>query len=150
MATCPVCETKFDPVKGSKPRSTDQHRRFFGLCRAAFFHWPEGHGVQFSSEEECRKWLTMRSGWRDVAARIPISGMNPERLKVFAEAAFKAAGAHAVPVVHKGELVIWVPRSIKFASMPHLEFCALSDAIAVTIEQETGLKAENLLSEKAA
>jgi len=148
--TCPCCDTKFDPVKGGKPRSYDAHKRYFALVRAAFLHWPEGNPVQFSSETECRKWLQMRSGWRDIAARIPISGLNPERLKVFAEAAFKAAGAHAVPVVHKGELVIWVPRSIKYDTMPHLEFCALSDAVETTIEQETGIKVEQLLAERAA
>jgi hypothetical protein len=150
VITCPCCETKIDPAKATKPRSTPQHRRYFAMVKAAFFHWPESHFVQFADETECRKWLQMRAGWRDIAARLPITGMQPDRLKMFAEAAFKAAGTHAVPVVHKGELVIWVPRSIRFDRMPHQEFCALSDAVGAVIEQEAGLRTDQLLSEAIA
>ena len=55
--------------------------------------------------------------------------------------------AYAVPVVHRGKLVIWVPRSIAFAKLDHHEACRLFDAVAVVIEQETGLRDEELLRE---
>lgn len=150
MKHCPYCESALpDPAKVSTPRSLNQHRRFFGLVRAAHFHWPETHPMQFTSEQDLRKWLTAKAGWRDIAARIPITSMNPDRLKWIAEAAFKAAGADAFPQVHKGELIIWVPRSIRFDRMPHLEFCTLSDAVEHVIHQETGLRADDLLKESA-
>jgi hypothetical protein len=46
--TCPHCGGGLD---GGKPRSLEQHRRYFALMRAVFHHWPETHHVQFSSEQ---------------------------------------------------------------------------------------------------
>lgn len=148
--TCPCCETSFDPEKSKTARSTPQHRRFFALCRQAFFHWPESNKHQFTDENECRKWLQMRSGWRDIAARIPVVGLNMDRLVVIIEAAFKAVGVTAVLVGYKGDLIIWTPQSIAYAKMEHSEFCKLNDAVETTIEQEVGVKVEQLLTEKAA
>jgi hypothetical protein len=149
MIECPFCETKY-AEKHKTGRSLPQHKRYFALLRAAFAHAPESVSSQYANEYEFRKMMEMKAGWRTIAARIPVSGMNPDKLRFIAEAAFKAAGTHAVPVVHKGELVIFTPRSIAFDKLEHLEACRLFDAVAVVIEQETGLKADQLLSEKAA
>ena len=144
---CPSCGHQIDraATKG-KPRSIQQHRRFFAMISAAYHHWPANHSTQFATVEDCRKWLTMRSGWRDVAARIPLVGVRPAIAVMLIDCAFRAAGAHAHAVEHKGELVIWVPRSIAFDKMPHAEFCQLNDAVALAIEAESGLKVDDLLS----
>lgn len=147
--TCPCCEFRFTP-NGKTSRSVPQHRRIFGLIRAAHFHWPEMHDLQFKDEISLRKWLVMKAGWRDIASETDIGAMPAGMVIGIAKAALAAAGGHAVPVVHKGKLIIWVPRSIAFDKLDHLEACKLFDAIAVVIEQETGLKAEQLLTEKAA
>jgi hypothetical protein len=130
-----------------KPRSVDQLRRYFAMVRAAFTHWPEMSEVQFSSEDECRKFLQMSAGWRDVGARIPLVGVNPEHARLLVAAAIKGAGAFARPVVHKGELIVWIPLSISFNSMGPQEFGQLSDAVAVVIKDMTGLDADTLLKE---
>lgn len=143
--TCPVCG--FAEKKGGKPRSLDQHRRFFGLCRATFAHWPEAHERQFADEHELRAWLTMKAGWRDVAAQIPLAGLARDKALVLVEASIRAAGSFAMPVLHKGTLVIWKPRSIKFATMAHIEFCSLSNAVDDVIRAETGIDPEQLLKE---
>ena len=144
--TCPCCDAKFDPTRAGKPRSIDQHRRFFAMVGAAYHHWPESHATQFADKTECRKWLTMKAGERDLVLRMPISGMKPEAAVIVATAAMKAAGAHAVAVAHKSELCVWAPRSIRFDRMSHLTFCALNDAVADVIKSEIGKDAEELMS----
>ena len=145
MKTCPHCGSSMDA--NDKPRSLPQMRRFFGIIRAAFHHWPETAEVQFANEEEARKWLTMRAGWRDVGARIPLVGVKPEAAKMLAAAAIAGAKAHAWPVVHKSELIVWIPRSIAFHSMGPQEFGQLSDAVSDVIKDMTGMDAETLMRE---
>lgn len=145
MKRCPACGC--DIAGHDKPRSLPQLRRFFAMIRAAFHHWPESCEQQFSSADDLRKYLTMRAGWRDIAARIPLVGVNVEVTKMIVSQAFKAAGTHAWPVVHKSELIIWVPRSISFHSMGPHEFGQLSDAVVTVIKDMTGLDAEILMKE---
>ena len=146
MVTCPVCDTKL-PLKG-KPRSYDQHKRFFAMCEAAFQHWPEAHEEQFSNAEDCRKYLTMKAGWRDIASKVTLTGIREDKAILLATAVLSGLPKNigARPVLHKGQLIVWVPRSISYASMPHLELCALSDAVAEVIEAETGIKIEEMMA----
>ncbi len=145
MKTCPHCGCSHDAQE--RPRSVRQLRRYHAMIRAAYAHWPETAEVQFSGEEECRKYLQMRAGWREVGARIPLVGVKPETAKMLAAAAIAGAKAHAWPVIHERELIVWVPRSIKFASMGPQEFGQLSDAVAVVIKDMTGMDAETLMKE---
>lgn len=144
---CPSCESTFNLNKIGKPRSLEQHHRFFALVNASFTHWPEAHETQFSDATECRKWLTMKAGWRTLALRMPVSGMKPELAVIVATAAMKAAGAHAVAIAHKSQLCVWVPKSIRFDKMAHLDFCALNDAVADVIKTEMGMTADELLDQ---
>lgn len=146
---CPHCGCTIEPLKG-KPRSPEQHRRFFALVRAVFLHWPEGHETQFSDETEARKWLTMKAKYRDLVMRMPLMGMKPDALVFIVRGALRAAGAHAAVTVHKGELCVFSPRSIAFNKMSHLEFCKLNEDVATVIEQEMGISSvEELLKERA-
>jgi hypothetical protein len=143
---CPSCTATFDLDKIGKPRSIEQHRRFFAVCNAAFLHWPEDHDRQFSDAEDARKWLTMKAGYRRLAAQIPITNVKPEIAVMLCESAMRAAGAHAVAVFHKGNICIWAPRSIRFDKMSHLEFCKLNDDVADVVKAEIGITADELLS----
>lgn len=145
MKTCPHCGSSMDA--NDKPRSLPQLRRYFALIRAAFHHWPETAEMQFASEDEFRKHMQMRAGWREIGARIPLLGANPEVIKMIVRQAIAGAGAHAWPVVHKNELVIWIPRSIAFHNMGPQEFGQLSDAVAVVIKDVTGHDVETLMKE---
>lgn len=142
---CPCCGC--DVTGNDKPRSLAQLKRYFAMIRAAFHHWPESAEVQFSSDDECRKHLQMRAGWREVGARIPLVGVNPEAAKMLVAAAIAGAKAHAWPVVHKSELIVWVPRSISFHSMGPQEFGMLSDAVEAVIRDMTGIDPDKLLKE---
>lgn len=147
MSHCPICESKL-PVANGKPRSYEQHKRFFALVRQAYLHWPESHQEQFSNEEDCRKYLTMKAGWRDIASKVTLTGIREDKAILLATAVLSGLPKNigARPVLHKGQLIVWVPRSISYASMPHLEFCALSDAVAEVIEAETGIKIEEMMA----
>lgn len=149
MTTCPVCDSKL-PLTG-KPRSYEQHKRFFAMCRQAYLHWPETHDEQFSNETDCRKYLTMKAGWRDIASKVTLTGIREDKAILLATAVLSGLpkDLYARPVLHNGQLIVWVPRSIAYATMPHLEFCALSDAVSEVIEAETGIKVEDMLKEAA-
>ena len=147
MNSCPHCGCELTPSHKSKPRSVDQHRRYFGLMRAIFHHWPETHEHQFSSAEELRAFLQMKAGHREIGARIPLVGVNRERAMLLAEAAIRAAGSYAVPVLHGDTLVVFKPKSISFAKLSHAAFCALNDAVDEVIRAETGLDPEQVLKE---
>lgn len=143
---CPHCGCAFDPPNGA-PRSVPQLRRYFAMIRAAFHHWPESHERQFASEEECRKWLQMKAGHREIGATIPLTGMSKERAMLLAEAAIRAAGSYAVPVIHGDTLAIWRPKSIAFSKLGHKEACRLFDDVADVIRAETGIDPEEMMRE---
>ena len=150
MKSCPHCGCDLVQPAGGKTRSTDQLRRYFAMIRAAFHHWPEHHERQFASAEELRAWVQIKAGAREIGAQIPLSGMPRERAMMLAEAAIRGCGSMAFPVLHGDMLVVFRPKSVSFAKMAHADFCALSDAVEAVIRNETGLYAEQILTERAA
>lgn len=148
MSACPHCGCEIE--RQGKPRSIDQHRRYFAIIRNVFSNWPETHDVQFADQTECRKWLQMKAGYREIALRMPVAGVKPELAAMIATAAMRSAGAHAVAVAHKGELCVWRPTSIAFAKMGPAEFGKLCDDVSAAIEAETGIKVDDLLRERVA
>lgn len=144
-----ICPTCGHESKGP-PRSLDQHRRYFGMIKAAFHHWPEIHERQFTSEDDLRKWLQMKAGHREIAARIPLTGVRREQAVILAEASIKAAGSYAVPVAIGSELVIFKPKSIAFNNLGHKAFCELNQAVDEILQAEIGLSGDQLLAEHEA
>ena len=147
LVTCPQCDLRFDASRDSTHRSAPQHRRFWGVVRAAYHHWPESHDEQFSSQNELRVWLTMKAGWRDLASKTSISGMKPDALVAVVQGALKSAGANARVAAHKGQLCIWTPKSIRFDRMKHMEFVALNQAVEDVIKAELGITGDELLEQ---
>lgn len=141
---CPHCGCEL-----SKPsrRSVPQLRRYFALIKAAFHHWPESAERQFASPDELRAYLQMKCGYREIGATIPIAGMSKERAMFLAEAAIRAAGSFALPVLHGDTLVIFKPKSIAFGKMMHKDFCKLVDDVDDVIFTETGIRGDQLLLE---
>jgi len=141
---CPECGCVLHD--GEKPRSPEQHRRFFAVCAAAYHNWPESHERQFADAEDCRKWLQMKAGWRVVGSSIPLSDTTPDEAVLLAKAAIAGAGAYAQPVIHNGHLVVWRPKSIKWNKMGHEEFCALNNAVDDVIHEIFGMDGDELLN----
>ena len=144
---CPNCEATFDIEKAGKPRSPEQHKRFWALMNAAFHHWPEMHEQKFSTVNEARAWLTMKAGWRELKIKLPLAGVRPEIAIVLATAAMRAAGSNAIATHHKGQLCIWTPKSIRFDKMKHLEFCSLNQAVEDVIKAELEITGDELLEQ---
>lgn len=149
--TCPHCGCKID-VK-SKPRSVDQLRRFFGVLRAMFRHWPETAEFQPESEEHLRKWALIKAGHKETTD-IPVAFAEdqPGLTKLAAlsiEAALKAAGAYAFIRPHpEGGLVrVFKAKSIAFSEVGQAEFNALNAAVETAYASETGLDPNTVLRE---
>lgn len=141
---CKVCGHDVHEPRGA-PRSLEQLRRYFAVIRAAFHHWPEISARQFANEEELRAYVQMKAGYREIAASIPLVGLQKDRALMLVEASIRAAGSYAMPVIHKGDLVIFKPKSISFSKLSHADFCKLNDAVETVIEQEVGVPADQLL-----
>jgi hypothetical protein len=143
---CPTCGAKAK----AKVRSIDQHRRYFGLIRAAFHHWPETSERQFANEEELRAYVQIKAGYREVGAQIPLSGLNKDRALMLVEAAIRGSGSYAIPIFYKDSIVVFKPKSVSFEKMSHQEFCGLNESVATVIEQEIGISADELLRQTEA
>lgn len=129
-----------------KPRSLDQHRRFFGVLKATFDNWPESHAFKPENAEHLRAWLLVKA--------------KHSSIKTFHVGQNEAAEvARLLPIIaammlHRycwcrtdgvSAVAVCVPESIAFDKMEHAAFCALNDEVEAVILDETGLKADDLL-----
>ena len=59
--TCPACSFRFSE-SAKVDRSTPEHRRYFGMIKAAFDNWPIGHQFQPLDSAALRTFLQCRAG----------------------------------------------------------------------------------------
>lgn len=150
---CPHCRCDLDAEKG-KPRSIEQHRRFFGLIRAMYHHWPETAEFQPETEEHLRKWVLVKAGYRETAD-IPVAWAEEQpaltRLAGLAiESAIRATGTYAFvrPDLNGGRVRVFRARSIAFDKMGQAEFNRLNDDVEAVLREETGLDPVEVLREQ--
>lgn len=149
---CPSCGFVMD--QHAKGRSLPDHRRFFGVIRAAYHHWPEAHEFQPDSAEHLRAWLLCKAGYRDVTS-IPVEFAEdqPALLRLVAlaaEGAVKAAKGYAFIRPHGAGLAVFSAKSIAWDKLKQSQFHEIRDAVEHVIEAETGLKPDDLLRETEA
>lgn len=144
--TCTHCgvELEAKPKSNSKPRSVPQHRRYFALIKAAHSHWPETHRFKPMSEEHLRKWVQAKAGYATVRT-VDTAGMDTQSAIVAVAAMLAAADPMHFTSVTGARFHVIESKSINFDTLPHLAACALFDAVAETIEAETGLRAEQIM-----
>ena len=152
MSKCPHCGSDVDAVKG-RPRSLDQLRRFFGVLRAMYHHWPATADFQPESEEHLRKWALVKAGHRE-ATDVPVEWADDQpgltKLAGLAiEAALKAAGTFAfVRADANGGLVrVYKAKSIAFDKLGQSAFTTLNDEVEAVYRSETGLEPQQVLEE---
>jgi hypothetical protein len=137
-------------AQGPKVRSPADHRRFFGVIRAAFMHWPEQHDFQPEDPEHLRAWLLCRAGYKSVT-EIPFEDSWPDAMRelalLAAESALKAAKSHAFVRPHPGGLFVFAPKSLKFDEIGQKEFGQIRESVEEVIKCETGREASELLRE---
>ena len=130
----------------SKPRSLDQHRRFFGMIAAVHSHWPESHRFQPDNAEHLRAWILVRAGHHTVKTFF-LDGDADEFARVIPIVTATMLGKHSWCRSLGNELHVCVPESIAFDKMEHQAFCKLNGDVDEVIRAETGLDPEQLLRE---
>lgn len=133
----------------SKPRSLDQHKRFFAVIAATFHHWPESHAFQPDNAEHLRAWLLVRATYCTIRT-FHMDGDTDEAARLVPVITASMLGKYSWCRARGAELHVCVPQSIAFDKMPHEQFCKLNDDVDEVIRVETGLDPEALLREKAA
>lgn len=152
MTKCPHCGCDNHPEKG-KPRSVEQLRRFFGMLRAMYRHWPEAAEFQPESEEHLRKWALIKAKHSEtVDVAVPFAEEQPGLTRLVAiavEACVRGAGGFAFirPHPEGGLLRVFKAKSIAFDKLGQAEFNALNDSVETVYATETGLDPEQVLRE---
>ena len=115
------CDLCGDIGTPSKRRSTEQHRRFFSLVKAAFDNWPSDAAFQPDTPLHLRKWLTCKSEWRHV-----LTIENPNFAKQAADVCLALLHQRGEPgwiTQIGGKLAVISARSIAYSDMPHKDAC---------------------------
>lgn len=133
----------------SKPRSVDQHRRFFAVIKAAFDNWPEAHSFQPDSAEHLRAWLLVKAKHR-VINEFYLDGDADEMARVIPVITASMLRKHSWAWAKGNCLYVCVPVSINFETVSHQEFQKINDDVDEIIRVEAGLDPDALLREKAA
>ena len=106
-AHCPSCGVDLaEPQKKWKRRSVPQHRRYFALVRAAYYHWPEKHELKPQSEEHLRKWLQAKAGHR-VVETVDTEGMTQEQSLALMVAHIVYSVRSTQCVWHRPMIIFW-------------------------------------------
>lgn len=130
---CECCGHK----NGTNKRSLPQHRRFFGMIRAYFHHWPERHEFQPDNEEHLRAWALVKAKHRTVTE---MTG-NAKQCIV------TGGSKYNWQIANDGRVWLVSPLSIAFDKLKHSEATALFEDVSGVLEFETGLDAEQLMKE---
>lgn len=148
MKICPHCHKTI-----VAPRSVADHRRFFAVLRAAFFHWPHDHDFKPDTEEHLRAWLLCKAGYRDTTT-IPIDDVEDaatvQIIALAASAAIKAAGGYAFVRPDDGALRVFSARSMNFETLDQKRFNAVRSAVEDVLREELNMDVETLLNETEA
>ena len=132
-----------------KPRSNDQHKRFFALIKALFHHWPEGHPFKPDNEEHLRAYVLVKSGHRSIKAFFPDpdDGLNAHGLaKVVPIIITMMMNRYCWAWAEGDELRVCAPLSTKFTEMSHKDACVVYDAADAYI-LSLGFDPDQLLKE---
>jgi hypothetical protein len=114
------------------------------MVRAAFSHWPESHRFRPTSEEHLRKWLQAKAGWHNIKT-VDTAGMDTQAAIIAVSAELAAADPMHFTAVVGSKFHVIESKSIDFDALPHLEACAVFDAVADTIRVETGLDPDAIM-----
>lgn len=129
-----------------KPRSVDQHRRFFGLIKAAFHHWPEQHSFQPDNEEHLRAWLLVKAKHRKIHS-FAFSDGAAELARLVPIMTLMMLDRYSWAWPYEDGIRVCVPASVSFKSLPHAEACKVLDNVGQVLRDEAGLEPDDLLKD---
>ena len=130
-----------------KPRSNDHHRRFFGLVRAVFHHWPEALEFQPDNEEHLRAYLLVKAKHRTIKT-FYLSDEN------IADECARVVPIVSAMMLHRycwawsdgNAIHVAAPESTAFDKLPHLKACAVYTAVEDFL-RTIGIDPEKVLDE---
>jgi hypothetical protein len=142
--TCPHCGGSL-----IKARSLPDHRRLFGVIRAAFDNWPHDHDFTPDDAEHLRAYLLCKAGYSEMTPiEAEFASERPAMARLVAlsiEAALRAANGHAFVRVHGDRIGVFKPKSIAFDKLSQRDFVPIREAVEAVIETELGVTADDLL-----
>lgn len=130
-----------------KPRSYDQHKRFFAVIAAVYDQWPEQHPFQPDSAEHLRAWLLVRAK-HCVINTFHLTGNTEELARVVMIITATMLKKHSWAKSEGTKLHVCVPLSIDYKTVTHQQFCKINDAVDEIIRVETGLDPDELLKQR--
>lgn len=137
---CPTCQ-----AMDTSARSIPQHKRFFGVLRAAYFHWPENASFQPESEDHLRAFLLVKTGHHTVHTVDALTSAV-DHVVVTVRAALRAAGSYAFCETDGTHIKIFKPKSIAFHKLSSRAFTELIQKVE-EVYREYGLDPDAVLRE---
>ncbi len=134
---CPNCKRPW--------RSGPQHRRLFGVVRAAYQNWPEKHEFQPSSSQHLRAWLLVKAGWLTEKTIVVGADVDEVNLARLLEGVILASGAFPFLEIEGHRVKVRSPKSQKFELMSHTDACWVFNAIDEVLQFEIGVSGNELL-----
>ena len=134
------------PARSRKPRSYQQHKRYFAVIKAVLSAWPETHPEQFPNKTALRKWLQMKAK-HYTTRTLDLYGIPASKARPLLQAYLDSSDPYSEARVLGNNLVIFSPASINYDTLGHADFCALNDEVDAVIREETGLDPVRVLLE---
>lgn len=133
-----------------KQRSLPQHRRFHGLVRACYHHWPESHTFQPDNEEHLRAYLLVKAGHRSIKEfYLADTAANEDVARLIPVVAAMMLHRYCWAWVDGEAIKVCAPLTTAFRDMKHEEACKVYDAVDQYL-LSIGMDPEQLLRETEA
>lgn len=142
---CPFCDEEL-PGPDATPRSYEQLKLYMGGIKAAFAAWPETEKKQFYNITEFRWWLQCMAEYGEVKSRIPASAYGIEAAREQAKTVIRETGGKGIPIVRGSELLIVVPKSIKFEKLSQKKFQEVYDNVDRIVIERVGRSMKELVT----
>ena len=135
-----------DPVQ-KEQRSVQQHRRFFGLVRALFHHWPESIEFQPDNEEHLRAYLLVKAGHRSVKTFYPeVTGVSADFAKMIPIVSAMMLNRYCWAWADGEAVKVCAPESTAFHKLPHKKACQVLNDVEDFV-RTLGIEPDEVLKE---
>ena len=140
---CPHCGGVLEAE--GKPRSHQDHKRFFAMIDAAFHHWPHSHEFEPDSSEHLRSWLLCKANYRTNTLITIDDPAHMQQAMRGAEAALNAAGTYAFIRPARDGCAVVRAKSIHWQTLGQQAFGKLREDVETIIHAELGMSGDQLL-----
>ncbi len=113
------------PLEVREDRSINSHRHFFAVVREGWQNLPEAQAQRFPTEDHLRKWLLIRTGFRDERSIPLASKAEAQRVAAFV----KPLDDFAVVVAREATVTVLTAKSQSVKAMGRAEFQKSKDAV---------------------